>query len=149
MAVLPDEKSNRDSALSSARHRRAPTHRTKDNTATEKTGAVHRPTYLDSTQEYALVSRRDLIELSQFGWLQHGCGAAGVFLASLGVSTAASLFAEHSAELGKYWAGFATSGFSFCCGVVLLGVGYAHFVMRDRRIRALFENSRPQPTADG
>lgn len=88
-----------------------------------------------------MVSRRDLIELSQFGWLQHGCGAAGVFLASLGVSTAAALFADHSAELTEHWAGFAACGISFCCGIVLLGVGYAHFVLRDKRIRELFEQS--------
>jgi hypothetical protein len=44
-----------------------------------KGGARHIPHYLDRHEDYVTVSGPFLRELSTFGWLQEGLGAAGMF----------------------------------------------------------------------
>jgi hypothetical protein len=104
-------------------------------------GAQHTPIYRDSSAEYVAVRKSDLREISQFGWLEEGAGAAGMFFLSGGFWLAAALLVEHSNELEKYGAGFGLCALSVIFGVVLMWIARNHFQMREQRISDYFKTT--------
>ena len=104
----------------------------------EGTGARHMPTYLDTQAEYIAVRKNDLEEIGEFGWLQEGAGAAGMFFFSGAFWLAANILVEHFGALDKYVGGFAFCAISTLFGIVLLWIAKKHFSMRDARIQDYF-----------
>jgi len=93
------------------------------------------------------VRRGDLREIADFGWLEQGAGAAGMFFLSGAFWLALSLLVEHSGELSNYWAGFVICGLSMLFGAVLVWVAHRHFRMRENRINDYFKGHEDKTTA--
>jgi hypothetical protein len=102
------------------------------------TGARHHPTYVDTQAEYVAVRKSDLRDISQFGWLEEGAGAVGVFFISGAFWLAITLCVEHSDQLAKYLFGFIFCGICILFGVVLVWIAHSHFKMRRTKIEGYF-----------
>jgi hypothetical protein len=109
----------------------------------EGDGARHIPHYVDQHEDYVPVSRLLLRELSSFGWLQEGCGAAGTFFFSGAFWLLLTMLFEHGDEYKKYVPWFLMCIISMIFGSVLLWVGYSHFKLKQDRISEIF---RENPT---
>ena len=109
----------------------------------EGDGARHIPHYLEQHEDYVPVNRPLLRELSSFGWLQEGCGAAGTFFFSGAFWLFFTMLFEHSDEYKKYVPWFLMCIVSMIFGLALLGVGYSHFKLKQDRISDIF---RENPT---
>lgn len=101
-------------------------------------GAQHTPTYIHSTAEYVAVRKSDLREISEFGWLEEGAGAVGLFFFSGAFWLAVTLLSEHSTNLKTYLPWFGVCLLSMLFGVALLWIAHSHFKMRKNRIDDYF-----------
>jgi hypothetical protein len=104
-------------------------------------GALHTPSYVHSTAEYVAVRRSDLREMAEFGWLEEGAGAIGVFFFSGAFWLAVTLLVEHWEDLGKYWSGFLLCLLSVFFGLSLIWIAHRHFKLREQRINDYFNQS--------
>lgn len=115
-------------------------------TGSSSSGAQHNPTYVHSTAEYVAVRRSDLREIAQFGWLEEGVGAAGVFFFSGAFWLALTLLAENFDDLKKYVPWFVICLVSILFGAVLLWIAHRHFIMRQQRIEDYFKEKKDVPS---
>lgn len=104
-------------------------------------GARHIPHYYDQHEDYVPVSRPLLRELSTFGWLQEGAGAAGMFFFSGAFWLFATLVYEHGVHLSEYVPWVLMCVISMLFGAVLIWVGYRHFKLKQDRIQDIFRDN--------
>ena len=104
-------------------------------------GARHIPHYHDQHEDYVPVSRPLLNELSTFGWLQEGAGAAGMFFFSGAFWLFVTMISEHSDALEKFAPWLLLCIVSMLFGAVLIWVGYRHFILKQDRIREIFRDN--------
>jgi hypothetical protein len=107
-------------------------------------GARHIPHYHDLHEDYVPVSRPILRELSTFGWLQEGAGAAGMFFFSGAFWLFITMIFEHFDELKKYVPWLLLCIICMLFGAVLVWVGYRHFQLKQARIQDIFREN-PEP----
>ena len=101
-------------------------------------GARHIPHYVDLHEDYVPVSRPLLKELSTFGWLQEGAGAAGMFFFSGAFWLLATMLYEHGFHLSEYLPWALTCILSMLFGGVLMWISYWHFKLKQNRIEDIF-----------
>lgn len=130
-----NEKTSEPTAVSNTTEKKAPSRKAG--------GARHIAHYHDQHEDYIPVSRSLLRELSSFGWLQEGAGAAGMFFFSGAFWLLITLLAEHSSELDQFAAWIAFCGISILFGGVLIWIGYRHFFSKTT------ENSRRLSSRSG
>jgi len=103
-------------------------------------GARHIPHYHDLHEDYVPVNRPLLRDLSSYGWLQEGVGAAGMFFFSGAFWLLATILFEHGNELPKYAPWILLCVVCILFGGVLMWVGYYHFKLKQDRIRDIFHS---------
>jgi hypothetical protein len=105
-------------------------------------GARHIPHYSDQHENYITVSPSILRELSTFGWLQEGLGAAGTFFFSGAFWLLVTLLVEHLEEIKKYAPWLMLCVISMIFGGILIWIGYSHFRLKQDRINDIFRPSK-------
>jgi len=102
-----------------------------------KGGARHVPTYHDLQEDFILVNRNHLKELTDFSMLQEGAGAGGMFFLSGPVWLLITLLSEHGLE-AKYVPWYVVCFLSMIFGLFLLWMAYINYVRKNRTIDKLF-----------
>ena len=99
-----------------------------------RSGARAHPHYQDRHEEYMLVTREDLTEVRAFGWMQQSLFGAGTFF----FSGAFWLIMELLAHELKFTAWIGMCLISMAFGGILLGIGFAMFMLRQNRLNKYF-----------
>jgi len=106
-------------------------------------GSAFNMRYLNRAEDVVPVMRRDLREIGEFGVLEEGAGAVGMFFVSGAFWLLATIVIEHYDNMKTiHWAGIAFCVVCMVFGGVLLWVARRHFRLRDDRIRDLFNEPR-------
>ena len=100
--------------------------------------AKHVAHYADRHEDFVLVSRSNLKEISQLSLLQEGAGAVGMFFFSGAFWLLATILFEHNAELAKYAPWLLLCVISILFGVVLIWIGWEHYKLRKDAVDAAF-----------
>lgn len=104
-------------------------------------GSQFKHRYYDRTEDVVPVTRSDLREIAEFGWLEEGVGAAGMFFASGAFWQLPVIFVEHGNDMkGAHWAWVGACVLSIAFGGVLLWIASRHFKMRDQRVKHYFKS---------
>jgi energy-converting hydrogenase Eha subunit G len=100
-------------------------------------GAQAHPTYYDRHEEYALVTKEDLREVSTIGWLQEGAAGFGLFFLSGAFWLLVTLIAEHGKDPNFYpW--YLACAVISVCGGILVFVGARLFLLKQARLEKYF-----------
>jgi len=124
-------------ALSRPRPEVAPTPDANSAITSAGMGAQARPKYYDRHEEYVLVTKDDLREISSVGWLQEGAAAVGLFFVSGAFWLLMTLLAEHGKNK-EFYAWYLACLVIMVCGGVVMWVGVSLYRLKQRRIDKYF-----------
>jgi hypothetical protein len=100
-------------------------------------GAQAHPKYYDRHEEYVLVTRDDLREISSIGWLQEGAAGIGLFFFSGAFWLLLTLIAEHGRN-AEFYSWYFVCVIIVICGAAVMSVGVLLYSARQRRLKKYF-----------